>query len=72
MVVLQNIVLKKLTLISFLHFSKKSIAPKVLFKIKKILFVCQISLNILKSLLFYKAITWLGVKLTLCDNSKKS
>ena len=35
MVVLQNIVLKKkLTLISFLHFSKKSIAFKVLFKLK--------------------------------------
>ena len=32
MAVLQNIVLKKLTLISFLHFSKKSTAFKVLFK----------------------------------------
>ena len=37
MVVLQNIVLKKLTLISFLHFPKKSIAFEVLLN-KKIPF----------------------------------
>ena len=54
MVVLQNIVLKLF---------------KVLFKSQKFLFVCQISLNIQKSLLFYKIYTWVGVKLTLCDNS---
>ena len=34
MVVLQNIVLKKLTLISFLHFSKKSTAFKAPFEQK--------------------------------------
>ena len=39
MVVLQNIVSKKLTLISFLHFQKKSTAFKVLFKLQKFFFV---------------------------------
>ena len=48
MVVLQNIVLRKLTLISFLQLGKKSTAFKVLFKSREFFFVCQISLNIEK------------------------
>ena len=36
---------------------------------KNYFFVCQISLNIWKSLLFYKRIIWVRVKLTLSDNS---
>ena len=69
MVVLQNITLKKLTLMSFLRLGKKSTAFKVLFKSQKSFIVFQISLSIEKIILFYKKIIWLGVKLTLCDNS---
>ena len=49
MVVLQTIVLKKLTLISFLHFSKSQLLLKYFLNKKKSLFVCQISQTFRKS-----------------------
>ena len=56
MVVLQNTVLKKLTLISFLHFSKSQLLLKY-FLNKQIPFrLSDFAKHLKKNLLFYKAI----------------